>query len=321
MEAILEAQNEVFYATFPDARPGPRSARAEAEHARLWAPPELAVELGGTPLSLPGAAPPLDYGGPREYQYADPATSEYYLNPRTDYWQQQICIPMPPPHPQRPALHADMTIARAVGPPSSLSAVSASTGAYPSPPRPRPPSPPPPTSPAPPPTPPRASRSRPRPRKRDRENGSGDERASEGRDSRERERERDRDRDKKPPLACLFCRGRKIACGPPQPGAGGCNQCQRRSLKCEYPAESRRGMRKKKAPPASPSAEPPSASSPATAKSAATASPAASEAGAGGEVRVGVGDADDDDDGGDDGAVGGAGAGGVEGRTRDPRRR
>ncbi|KIM40163.1 hypothetical protein M413DRAFT_172756 [Hebeloma cylindrosporum] len=55
--------------------------------------------------------------------------------------------------------------------------------------------------------------------------------------------------EKKPPLACLFCRGRKIACGPPMPGSPDktCNQCQRRSLRCEYPAESRRGMRKKKA--------------------------------------------------------------------------
>ncbi|KAF8906568.1 hypothetical protein CPB84DRAFT_1770118 [Gymnopilus junonius] len=54
--------------------------------------------------------------------------------------------------------------------------------------------------------------------------------------------------EKKPPLACLFCRGRKIACGPPLPGSRDktCNQCQRRSLRCEYPAESRRGMRKKK---------------------------------------------------------------------------
>ncbi|KAF8798743.1 hypothetical protein BYT27DRAFT_7122656 [Phlegmacium glaucopus] len=54
--------------------------------------------------------------------------------------------------------------------------------------------------------------------------------------------------EKKPPLACLFCRGRKIACGPPLPGSLNktCNQCQRRSLPCEYPSESRRGMRKKK---------------------------------------------------------------------------
>ncbi|KAF8957694.1 hypothetical protein BDZ97DRAFT_1669501 [Flammula alnicola] len=54
--------------------------------------------------------------------------------------------------------------------------------------------------------------------------------------------------EKKPPLACLFCRGRKIACGPPLPGSTDktCNQCQRRSLRCEFPSKSRRGMRKKK---------------------------------------------------------------------------
>ncbi|EDR05345.1 uncharacterized protein LACBIDRAFT_303218 [Laccaria bicolor S238N-H82] len=54
--------------------------------------------------------------------------------------------------------------------------------------------------------------------------------------------------EKKPPLACLFCRRRKIACGAPIPGSKDktCNQCQRRSLRCEYPLESRRGMRKKK---------------------------------------------------------------------------
>ncbi|KAK2463295.1 hypothetical protein APHAL10511_004950 [Amanita phalloides] len=53
--------------------------------------------------------------------------------------------------------------------------------------------------------------------------------------------------DKKPALACLFCRGRKIACGPPVTGTKEktCGQCQRRSLTCVYPSESRRGMRKK----------------------------------------------------------------------------
>lgn len=56
--------------------------------------------------------------------------------------------------------------------------------------------------------------------------------------------------EKKPPLACLFCRGRKIACGPPLPGSTKktCNQCRKRSLQCHYPSESRRGMRKKKTP-------------------------------------------------------------------------
>jgi hypothetical protein len=45
----------------------------------------------------------------------------------------------------------------------------------------------------------------------------------------------------------VFCRGRKIACGPPLKDGDGksCNQCQRRGLRCQYPTESRRGMRKK----------------------------------------------------------------------------
>jgi hypothetical protein len=74
--------------------------------------------------------------------------------------------------------------------------------------------------------------------------------------------------EKKPPLACLFCRGRKIACGAPLPGSKTCksvaslilffshcklmkiffSQCQKRGYMCNYPAESRRGMRKKKPP-------------------------------------------------------------------------
>ncbi|KAF9020650.1 hypothetical protein BDZ89DRAFT_958106 [Hymenopellis radicata] len=54
---------------------------------------------------------------------------------------------------------------------------------------------------------------------------------------------------RKPVQACLFCRGRKIACGPPVPGGpdNACNQCQRRSLKCEFPCESRRGAARKAA--------------------------------------------------------------------------
>ena len=75
--------------------------------------------------------------------------------------------------------------------------------------------------------------------------------------------------EKKPPLACLFCRGRKIACGAPLPGSikktcksvrpfflhvaeklsnvfSFYSQCRKRGLQCYYPTESRRGMRKKK---------------------------------------------------------------------------
>ncbi|KAG6856068.1 hypothetical protein H0H87_007724 [Tephrocybe sp. NHM501043] len=57
-----------------------------------------------------------------------------------------------------------------------------------------------------------------------------------------------RDKDGKPILACFFCRGRKIACGPPPNGSQDptCNQCSRRGLTCNYPTENRRGQRKKK---------------------------------------------------------------------------
>ncbi|KAH9956959.1 hypothetical protein BGW80DRAFT_1115073, partial [Lactifluus volemus] len=47
-------------------------------------------------------------------------------------------------------------------------------------------------------------------------------------------------------LACYFCRGRKIACGPPADLSSGnrtCEPCARRSLVCEFPAESYRGRR------------------------------------------------------------------------------
>ncbi|KAG6866382.1 hypothetical protein C0993_007543 [Termitomyces sp. T159_Od127] len=59
-----------------------------------------------------------------------------------------------------------------------------------------------------------------------------------------------RDKNGKPIMACLFCRGRKIACGPPPKGSNDptCNQCARRGLDCQYPTINRRGMRKKKTP-------------------------------------------------------------------------
>ncbi|KAI0047911.1 hypothetical protein FA95DRAFT_1558570 [Auriscalpium vulgare] len=47
-------------------------------------------------------------------------------------------------------------------------------------------------------------------------------------------------------MACLFCRARKIACGPSnltQAYEKTCGQCARRGLVCEYPKESRRGLR------------------------------------------------------------------------------
>ncbi|KAI0298404.1 hypothetical protein B0F90DRAFT_1734227 [Multifurca ochricompacta] len=53
---------------------------------------------------------------------------------------------------------------------------------------------------------------------------------------------------RKPAIACLFCRERKIACGAPPAGSADttCNQCARRSRKCEYPTMSRRGLHKRR---------------------------------------------------------------------------
>ncbi|KAK7440469.1 hypothetical protein VKT23_017112 [Stygiomarasmius scandens] len=45
--------------------------------------------------------------------------------------------------------------------------------------------------------------------------------------------------------ACYFCRARKIVCHRQNPDSP-CNQCLRRSNKCEYPIQRRRGMHKKK---------------------------------------------------------------------------
>ncbi|KAF8238547.1 hypothetical protein L208DRAFT_269084 [Tricholoma matsutake] len=49
----------------------------------------------------------------------------------------------------------------------------------------------------------------------------------------------------KPPLACLFCRTRKIACGAPLAGSEKktCSQCEKRGLHCSFPLESYRGVR------------------------------------------------------------------------------
>ncbi|KDQ05831.1 hypothetical protein BOTBODRAFT_182178 [Botryobasidium botryosum FD-172 SS1] len=54
--------------------------------------------------------------------------------------------------------------------------------------------------------------------------------------------------ERKPVLACLFCRGRKIACGQLHVGSEDrtCKQCADRQFECVYPKESRRGFRKGK---------------------------------------------------------------------------
>ncbi|KAH9013113.1 hypothetical protein EDB85DRAFT_1835350, partial [Lactarius pseudohatsudake] len=51
----------------------------------------------------------------------------------------------------------------------------------------------------------------------------------------------------KAPMACLFCRERKIACKAPPVGSADrtCDQCAQRSRKCEYPTKSLRGLHRR----------------------------------------------------------------------------
>lgn len=94
IEAIHNANDEVFYATFPNARPSPRSAQVEAEHLRRFPLPP--VDLSLVPLLLPeDDCPPLQLGMPvgtvgdeavpqlaGVYAYHDPNSSYAYFPPQ-----------------------------------------------------------------------------------------------------------------------------------------------------------------------------------------------------------------------------------------------
>ncbi|KAJ7646626.1 hypothetical protein FB45DRAFT_178647 [Roridomyces roridus] len=262
-----------FYAVFPNARPSPQQAEVEAAHARMfppdavyqfvdtssWAfyPPTRTNFLPCSPsvASLATTASPISPGSESEYydmgdtpppsatsvstnaSFASHSPDSIYESPGADdtpppsassepdlllTLPDSLLAPAPPPERERPPKrrfeHYPASPPRSsilpVLPPGSLPHLPVLSGAQPL------------ASASPPPH----KKAKGVPRQR---SGTGA-----------------TDPTKKPPLACLFCRGRKIACGPPVGGAAqaGCNQCQRRALKCEYPLESRRGMRKKKQP-------------------------------------------------------------------------
>ncbi|KAJ7255704.1 hypothetical protein C8J57DRAFT_1721720 [Mycena rebaudengoi] len=269
---LCSLHDELFYAIFPDAQPSRCSARAEQEHAQMFG-------LGLLPMLCPpgehngGMVLVLSYGA-ETYAYADPDVYGYsaaaaYMEPTRPSPYATIAADAyayayPPPPPPPPRLITDVwSLAHAVTPSvspaqppplSSVSSVSTSSSsskrrysvfASESPPEP-------------------TSVTTRDPRRRRSEHAtpsacSSRERSSESEPApittttiteRAQQESKGGEPPKKPLLACLFCRGRKIACGPPVGGSvesvGSCNQCQRRGLKCEYPAESRRGMRKKK---------------------------------------------------------------------------
>ncbi|KAJ7790326.1 hypothetical protein B0H14DRAFT_3891244 [Mycena olivaceomarginata] len=217
--------DELFYATFPNARPSLHSALVEVEHARIFMPPELREHSFGAEMGISVAdthrRPAFEYG------------SESYQNPvfASAYLEQQRFEPM------NIAGHAaplEMPISNTTPGSVDASPQSFECGigsyssvlsvlSYGSPPRlssedthPNI-------------TLPGSSMSSPVPSTS----------------------ATMKPRDKKLP-ACLFCRKRKIACAPALGVCRGamkvqaqCNQCYRRRLDCVYPTERQRGTKKK----------------------------------------------------------------------------
>ncbi|KAJ7252070.1 hypothetical protein B0H12DRAFT_1233955 [Mycena haematopus] len=228
MDQIQAAQDELFYATFPDARRPPVvQAEVEAQHAKLFAPPlpeafdavypcpdvnswawsgvspRLAMALpepAAGPLYCPPFAPP-----------AHPAPFPQYTLPRP----YPPAPPPPPPREKRKAVPKRRNGYYPASPlPSSILALPADDDAAPSPSKrarsasseatSRSPS----ASASPAASASTSTTASTKSSAKSKEAGAKG--AAKGKDAGA----------KKPPLACLFCRGRKIACGPPSGGGG-----------------------------------------------------------------------------------------------------
>nr|GAT57519.1 predicted protein [Mycena chlorophos] len=236
MDALLNAQDRLFYATFPDAaaarRDPAQSEAIQAAHLMQFAEARLASGDEDPLLGL-GASGGHGAVGYGEYAYPD---AQWYRPPQSHVQAQDPCPPQQQQYPVSDNTRPPLSLA--------LPAVSAYGHGHGHPLETH--------TPITPFTPPaktarRASASATSPTSA---TGSGKPAGSvRQRKSSTRDKDKNGDKDRKPPLACLFCRGRKIACGPPMKEPGlpqdACNQCQRRGLTCEYPIESRRGMRRK----------------------------------------------------------------------------
>ncbi|KAF7315930.1 hypothetical protein MIND_00109800 [Mycena indigotica] len=249
--------DQLFYKAFPDAVPKSSDERILQDHIRAYAPPE--------------AAQPLLAFSRGEFAYPDPSSS-WYLPPVGPSSSSEPPPTQQQPRQQQPPLSLDLPLRYThrpdlefspisatntpvtpywndlpSTPPSSANSTVSPASAFPE-------------------SPPAhgtvfgvegeegpaISKSLPAASTSRRDEGSSKRGTAKRRntdpyDRRKRERSKDKDKDKKPTVACYFCRQRKIACGPPITGLGmsmdACNQCQRRSLKCAYPSESRRGKR------------------------------------------------------------------------------
>jgi hypothetical protein len=96
MDEIQRAQDDLFYATFPQARRAPdRQARVEAAHAAIYAPLESAAIYAPECIealsidALPSQSAPLNYSG--VYAYPEPDSWAFY-----GQQQQPTRLVMPP---------------------------------------------------------------------------------------------------------------------------------------------------------------------------------------------------------------------------------
>ncbi|KAF7357900.1 hypothetical protein MVEN_00836300 [Mycena venus] len=124
IQAIQAANDEIFYATFPDARPSPaRQAQVEAEHARIFG----ALDIHHCPVDVPGAVNPLNYAG-GVYEYPDPNSWAFFGQGQQ---QQQQHVPVPP----RLMMNLPQLDSTASASPSASSALtpSSAVSAFPSP--------------------------------------------------------------------------------------------------------------------------------------------------------------------------------------------
>ncbi|KAJ7049754.1 hypothetical protein C8F01DRAFT_1181791 [Mycena amicta] len=218
IDALLHAQDLLFYDTFPDAVPKPSDTDVQVAHINAYCPPE--------------SQPLLAYAA--EYVYPNPVDSWAFYQPDL-ICPPRLALDLPtyddypfPPSATTPVSPYATFDDPSQSPPSSAVSTHSSVsvfadGSEPS------------TegfceSPTAIMGPPPLDDLVPIARKRDdivrrpvKRRSSSKPSASERRAStsaRKRDTSKDKDKDKKPPLACLFCRGRKIACGPPLKGLG-----------------------------------------------------------------------------------------------------
>ncbi|KAJ7852142.1 hypothetical protein B0H13DRAFT_2398864 [Mycena leptocephala] len=111
---FLAAHDEVFYATFPDARPSQASDQAEAEHAAIYAPPHIKAVILADPYS------PESMVGGGEFAYTDLNSWVFFPPVSSVFSHTSPCSFASPP--SSAGTFASATSASFASPPSSAGA-------------------------------------------------------------------------------------------------------------------------------------------------------------------------------------------------------